>query len=171
MTIEKQVQELIEPIINQHNYVIEKIEYVKEGKIYFLRVIIGKNGIIDLSESMSYEVLKSVEATSTVSNKVGLIQVSDYIVSSLDSTCLANIASSNCKNSNYMATLFGKNAVWTMDNSSSGKVITIENNIITNHTLNTTSDITYRIYPVFYLKRSASISSGNGTSSSPYIIK
>lgn len=130
-----------------------------------------KNGIIDLSESMSYEVLKSVEATSTVSNKVGLIQVSDYIVSSLDSTCLANIASSNCKNSNYMATLFGKNAVWTMDNSSSGKVITIENNIITNHTLNTTSDITYRIYPVFYLKRSASISSGNGTSSSPYIIK
>lgn len=130
-----------------------------------------KNGIIDLSKSMSYEVLKSVEATSTVSNKVGLIQVSDYIVSSLDSTCLANIASSNCKNSNYMATLFGKNAVWTMDNSSSGKVITIENNIITNHTLNTTSDITYRIYPVFYLKRSASISSGNGTSSSPYIIK
>ena len=130
-----------------------------------------KNGIIDLSENMSYEVLKSVEATSTVSNKVGLIQVSDYIVSSLDSTCLANIASSNCKNSNYMATLFGKNAVWTMDNSSSGKVITIENNIITNHTLNTTSDITYRIYPVFYLKRSASISSGNGTSSSPYIIK
>ena len=70
-----------------------------------------------------------------------------------------------------MATLFGKNAVWTMDNSSSGKVITIENNIITNHTLNTTSDITYRIYPVLFFKRSASISSGNGTCSSPYNIK
>lgn len=53
MTIEKQVQELIEPIINQHNYVIEKIEYIKEGKIYFLRVIIGKNGIIDLEDCVT----------------------------------------------------------------------------------------------------------------------
>lgn len=130
-----------------------------------------KNGMLDLNESMSYEVLKSVEATSTVLNKMGLIQVSDYVISSLDSTCLNNVMSSNCKNSNYMATLFGANAVWTMDSSTSGKVITIENGVITNHTLNAATDITYRIYPTFYLKRSASISSGTGTSSSPYIIK
>ena len=130
-----------------------------------------KNGIINLNENMSYEVLKSIEATSTVSNKMGLIQISDYVISSLDSTCLTNVTNSSCKNSNYMATLFGNNSVWTMDSSSNGQVITINSGVITNHTLNNTTDITYRIYPVFYLKRSVSISSGNGTSSSPYIIK
>lgn len=50
MSIEKEVKKLIEPTIIEHNYIIEKIEYVKEGNIYFLRVIIGKNGIIDVED-------------------------------------------------------------------------------------------------------------------------
>lgn len=50
MSIEKEVKKLIEPTIIEHNYIIEKIEYVKEGNIYFLRVIIGKNGVIDVED-------------------------------------------------------------------------------------------------------------------------
>ena len=50
MELEKKVQELIEPIIVENNYILEKVEYVKEGKIYFLRVIIGKNGLIDVED-------------------------------------------------------------------------------------------------------------------------
>lgn len=53
MEIEKKVQELIEPIIVENNYILEKVEYVKEGKIYFLRVIIGKNGLIDVEDCVT----------------------------------------------------------------------------------------------------------------------
>lgn len=53
MEIEKKVQELIEPIIIENNYILEKVEYVKEGKMYFLRVIIGKNGLIDVEDCVA----------------------------------------------------------------------------------------------------------------------
>lgn len=53
MEIEKKVQELIEPIIVENNYILEKVEYVKEGKMYFLRVIIGKNGLIDVEDCVT----------------------------------------------------------------------------------------------------------------------
>lgn len=53
MEIEKKVQELIEPIIVENNYILEKVEYVKEGKMYFLRVIIGKNGLIDVEDCVA----------------------------------------------------------------------------------------------------------------------
>ena len=53
MELEKKVQELIEPIIVENNYILEKVEYVKEGKIYFLRVIIGKNGLIDVEDCVT----------------------------------------------------------------------------------------------------------------------
>lgn len=128
-----------------------------------------ENGILDVNTSVDYNVLKSIEATSNLSNKIGLIQVSDYVIASLNNTCYNNILSSSCQMSNYLATLFGSNYVWTMDGSTTGKVITLEKGVITNHTLNATSDITYRIYPVMHLKRSTYITTGNGTSSSPYI--
>ena len=130
-----------------------------------------KNGILDVNTSVDYNVLKSIEATSTLSNKMGVVQISDYVIASLDDTCYSNILSTTCTTNNYLATLFGSNYVWTMDGSTSGNVITIENGVITNHTLDATTDITYRIYPVMYLKRSVSIKSGNGTSSSPYVIE
>lgn len=130
-----------------------------------------KNGILDVNTSVDYNVLKSIEGTSTLSNKMGLVQVSDYVISSLNNTCYNDMLSVDCKTNNYLATLFGSNNVWTMDGSTTGKVISIEDGVITSHTLNSTTDITYRIYPVMILKRSASITTGNGTSSSPYIIE
>ena len=51
--IEKQVQELIEESIKKENYILDKVEYVKEGSQMFLRIIIDKEGIIDVSDTVT----------------------------------------------------------------------------------------------------------------------
>lgn len=132
------------------------------------------NGTVDLSVKMTYEVLRSVEATSTVSNKLGLINVSDYVMASLNDTCSTDITNSGCKIDNYLYKLFGTSSVWTMDNSDGGKVITIESGNIIDHTLNSSTDSSYRIYPVVILKKGVTIKSGDGSSSATsqaYIIE
>lgn len=132
------------------------------------------NGSVDLSVKMTYEVLRSVEATSTVSNKLGLINVSDYVMASLNDTCSIDITNSGCKIGNYLYKLFGTSSVWTMDSSDGGKVITIESGNIIDHTLNSSTDSSYRIYPVVILKKGVTIKSGDGSSSATsqaYIIE
>ena len=118
---------------------------------------------------MNYDVLKSIEGTSIVSNRLGLIQVSEYALASLSNDCYQNVYSSACQNDNYLANLFGTNYVWTMGSSTPGRVITIEGGVITNHAVNA-NDVTYRIYPVVVLKNSLAVVSGNGTSSTPYVL-
>lgn len=152
------------------------LNFITQGNLnkYSSKVIESnkwKNGIIDINTTMNYQVLKSVEATSSVANRLGLINVSDYAISSLDNTCINDIINPSCKNNNYLYNLFTSSSVWTMDNSTPGKIITIENGVVTNHTLNSSTDSSYRIYPVVILKRSVTIKSGTGTSSSPYIIE
>lgn len=50
MEIAKTVENLIKNVIEENNYILETVEYVKEGKTNFLRVIINKNGIIDVED-------------------------------------------------------------------------------------------------------------------------
>ena len=50
--IEKQVQELIEESIKKENYILDKVEYIKEGSQMFLRIVIDKDGIIDVSDTV-----------------------------------------------------------------------------------------------------------------------
>ena len=50
--IEKQVQELIEESIKKENYILDKVEYIKEGSQMFLRIVIDKEGIIDVSDTV-----------------------------------------------------------------------------------------------------------------------
>lgn len=50
MDIAVKVKELIQSIVEENNYIIDSVEYVKEGSNYFLRVIIDKNGIIDIDD-------------------------------------------------------------------------------------------------------------------------
>lgn len=50
MELEKQVRELIEPIIIENNYMLDEVVYEKEGNIQFLRIIIDKKGIIDVDD-------------------------------------------------------------------------------------------------------------------------
>ena len=44
------VRNLIEDVIVSNGYILDNVLYVKEGNSYFLRVIIDKDGIIDVSD-------------------------------------------------------------------------------------------------------------------------
>ena len=48
--IEEKVQNLIEPIINNIGYELYDLFYVKEGKDYYLRVVIDKEDGIDIND-------------------------------------------------------------------------------------------------------------------------
>lgn len=50
MDIVENVRKLIEPTITDNNYILEHIEYVKEANVMFLRVVIDKEGMIDVED-------------------------------------------------------------------------------------------------------------------------
>lgn len=50
MDIEKKVFELLKPIVEKEGYILDEIVYEKEDSSYFLRVIIDKNGFIDIED-------------------------------------------------------------------------------------------------------------------------
>ena len=51
--IEEKVKSLISGVIEENNYILDDVLYVKEGNIYFLRVIIDKNGIMDVEDCVT----------------------------------------------------------------------------------------------------------------------
>lgn len=51
--VEKKVKELIEGIITDNNYVLLDVQYVKEDNLMFLRVIIDKEGILDVEDCVT----------------------------------------------------------------------------------------------------------------------
>ncbi len=53
MELEKNVRELIEPIITENNFILDQVVYEKEGNIQFLRIIIDKNGIVDVDDCVT----------------------------------------------------------------------------------------------------------------------
>ena len=42
--IEKKVRDLVEGVIVENGYILDEVEYVKEGSSYFLRIIVDKEG-------------------------------------------------------------------------------------------------------------------------------
>lgn len=50
MSIEENVTNLIKDIITDNNYILDSVTYLKEDGNYFLRVVIDKNGIIDIDD-------------------------------------------------------------------------------------------------------------------------
>jgi len=50
MDIANLVKEKIENIITTNGYILDSVSYVKEGSVYFLRVVIDKEGFIDLDD-------------------------------------------------------------------------------------------------------------------------
>jgi ribosome maturation factor RimP len=50
-SIVETVSALVQPILDEHNFELVDLEYVKEGKNYFLRVFIDKIGGIDIEET------------------------------------------------------------------------------------------------------------------------
>lgn len=59
MRIEEQVRSKIESVITENNYILDKIEYVKEGSSYFLRIIIDKTGYINIEDCINVNKLIS----------------------------------------------------------------------------------------------------------------
>jgi len=53
MEIEVKIRSLIEKEIENNNYILDSVEYVKEGSNYFLRVVIDKQGIIDIDDCVT----------------------------------------------------------------------------------------------------------------------
>ena len=53
MDIAVKVKELIQQIVEENNYIIDSVEYVKEGSNNFLRIVIDKNGIIDIDDCVT----------------------------------------------------------------------------------------------------------------------
>ena len=53
MNIELEVKNLIENIILENDYILDDVEYVKEGSTYFLRIIIDKIGVIDIEDCVN----------------------------------------------------------------------------------------------------------------------
>ena len=51
--MEEKIKGLIKDVIEENNYILDNVEYVKEGNIYFLRVIIDKNGIMDVEDCVT----------------------------------------------------------------------------------------------------------------------
>lgn len=48
--MENKIRELLEPTINELGYKLDKVEYVKEDKNYFLRIYIDKNEGITIED-------------------------------------------------------------------------------------------------------------------------
>lgn len=59
MNIENKVRSLIENVIVENNYILDEVEYVKEGSSYFLRIIIDKEGYINIEDCIKVNSLIS----------------------------------------------------------------------------------------------------------------
>ena len=51
--IEKNIKELINSEINNIGYILSSVEYVKEDGNYYLRVVIDKEGLIDIDDCIA----------------------------------------------------------------------------------------------------------------------
>ncbi len=50
MNIESKVKSLIEETINSNGFILDEVLYVKEDGNNFLRIVIDKNGIVDIED-------------------------------------------------------------------------------------------------------------------------
>ena len=51
--MEEKIKGLIKDVIESNGYILDDVLYVKEGSIYFLRVVIDKNGIMDVEDCVT----------------------------------------------------------------------------------------------------------------------
>ena len=52
MKIEDTVRNLIEDIITQNGFKLDEVLYEKEGRTFFLRIVIDKDGIVDVEDTV-----------------------------------------------------------------------------------------------------------------------
>ncbi len=122
------------------------------------------------NEEASIKALSSLIKSTTVSQKVGMISVLDYVNASA-TDCPLNFLSDNCKNNNYLYNIFGsQNSTWTINNDGSSIWYINNNGLLALSSSNTNK----QIYPVIKLSSDIFItnaSNGTGNSSNPFILK
>lgn len=52
MKVEDIVRKLIQNVIEENGFKLDDVLYVKEGRTYFLRIIIDKEGIVDVEDTV-----------------------------------------------------------------------------------------------------------------------
>lgn len=52
MRVEDTVRNLIEGVITENGFKLDEVLFVKEGRTYFLRIIIDKDGVIDVEDTV-----------------------------------------------------------------------------------------------------------------------
>ncbi|MEG0137961.1 MAG: hypothetical protein RR500_05670 [Bacilli bacterium] len=52
MEIAKQISELIENELTNNGYILDEVLYVKEGGVQFLRIVIDKEGFINVDDCL-----------------------------------------------------------------------------------------------------------------------
>lgn len=57
MNIEEKVRNLIEGVIVENGYLLDEVLYVKEGSSYFLRIIVDKDGYINIEDCLKINAL------------------------------------------------------------------------------------------------------------------
>ncbi|MDD2181364.1 MAG: hypothetical protein PHW32_03230 [Bacilli bacterium] len=50
MEIEEKIKNLIEEVIKKNNYQLDEVKYEMEDNNYFLRIVIDKEGVIDIDD-------------------------------------------------------------------------------------------------------------------------
>ena len=53
MKIEERIEKLLKSVIEENDYILYKVEYVKENGTMFLRLYIDKNGIMDIEDCVT----------------------------------------------------------------------------------------------------------------------
>ena len=53
MEIAERVRKLIESEVTKSGYIVDEVLYVKEDGNYYLRIVIDKNGIIDIEDCVT----------------------------------------------------------------------------------------------------------------------
>lgn len=53
MNIEEKITNLVKDVIEENNYILDEVIYEKEEGMNFLRIIIDKNGILDVEDCVT----------------------------------------------------------------------------------------------------------------------
>lgn len=51
--MEEKIRELIVDVIEKNNYILDDVEYVKEGSNMFLRIVIDKPGVVNIDDCVT----------------------------------------------------------------------------------------------------------------------
>lgn len=129
---------------------------------------IFNTGVMPINELIIQENKSEYSGAGDTSGLIGLLSASDYIKTSLDSTCSSDVlGSATCSSwlSTYKSWLINSNGDILEGENQQAYYFSNDNKLST-----TTVDIEYNVLPTAFLKRTLTIKGGDGTVSNPYTV-